>query len=454
MSRNLKLASILFVLVLWASMMISYPPLLVLGALPFILSNRIFLVPFMILLPVVEGGFILPFAVPTETFTLLFIAPLLAFDIFMSNQEKTVADANITRFYASYVFLVAFGAFIAISSARLEIRDSTILVNSAVIVGQLLFFFVLYMAFVQLGIPKIRQGLQVMEFISVPLFIGFFIYMNFRGIEYGFNEYLNFGFTSHGTFSASVVGLSSYLLYRFIPPGRSFAQRIWVIPPILMSIWIITKSDSRNGLLSLFIMFVLSIIVLRGSTVSARRGLILGFVSLGFLVFIAGTWNSPTFVQIRSQFSDANAIAEVSTGRTRLWSAGLQGFLERPLTGHGGDNQISRQYAERTVGINNVLHNTILEVAFQYGLVGLALYFFLQIRIVQAYFKVQTGINKRPMEDDGVFLLPFLTYFSLLFSALFVSWIWRSLVWYHVGLLFAILTLHKRSLKSAVTDAA
>lgn len=432
---------------MWATLMIGYPPLLVLGALPFILNNRVFLVPFMILLPVVEGGYILSFPVPTETLTLLFIGPLLVFDILMSNKARTLAELDISRFFIAYIVLVSFGAFVAVYSAQTDVRNVTILINSSIIIGQLIFFYLLYMAFVQMGIPKLREGLLIMQYIAVPLFVGFFIYMNVRGISYGFNQYLNFGFTSHGTFSASIVGLSAYLLYRFAAKGKSITHRFWVIPPIIMMVWIIFKSDSRNGLLSLLVMIFLAVIILRGSTIGARRGLIVGFVSLAFLVAISGNWNRPEFVRLRDRLSEENSINEISTGRTKLWYAGLKGFAERPLTGQGGDNLISRQYAEKAVGINNVIHNTPMEMAIQYGLIGIILYFFLQIKVIRGYWNVSKFIKRNPLEIDGVFLLPFLTYFSLLFSALFVSWLWRSLVWYHVGLIFAIITLHRRSLK-------
>ena len=145
---------------------------------------------------------------------------------------------------------------------------------------------------------------------------------------------------------------------------------------------------------------------------------------------------------------NAESLDDYSTGRTSLWKAGLQGFLERPLTGHGGHFIISRQYAERTVGIDNVIHNSFLETIFQYGIVGLFLYVYVHLTILFGFFKIKKRINTRPMELDGVFLVPFLTYFTLLFSTLFVSWMWRTVLWYHTSLILAILTLNDIWLKN------
>lgn len=454
MNGNLKIASILFVLVLWGSMMVSYPPLLVLGALPFILINRIFLVPFMILVPLIEGGFILPFPVYTETLTLLVMAPLLAFDIFVNTKNKAFFDSRYVFIYIAFLLMAIFGSFVAFNSAEIEIKNSTIIKTVSDVIGRISFFFFLYIAYVQLGIHKIRMGLQVMQFISVPFFIGFFIYMNYRGIIYGYRQYLNFGYTSHGTWSVSLIGLSAYLFYRIIPNGRSFSQIFWAMTAYIMSVWIVISSDSRNGLLSLVIMLLFAVFILRGTSMSVPRALVLFFAGLASLILVINSWNKPLMAEFRQQFSSSEALDEFSNSRTSLWAIGIRGFLERPLTGHGGAPQITRQYARKYIGKDLVLHNTIIEVAFQYGIVGLFLYLLLQARILKGFFEIQKRIIKRPLENDGVFLLPFITYFSLIFSALFISWLWRSIVWGHISLLLAIITLHQKSIRESPDEAS
>lgn len=454
MSRNLKIASILFVLVLWGSMMVSYPPLLVLGALPFILMNRIFLIPFMILVPLIEGGFILPFPIATETFTLFVIIPLLVFDFFVKSQKKAVFYTRHTFIYIAFMFMVIFGSFVAINSADITIRNSSIIVNVSLTLARLLFFFFIYISYVQLGLPKIRMGLQIMQFIAVPFFIGFFVYMKYRGVSYGYQQYLNFGYTSHGTFSVSFIGLSAYLLYRIVSRGSGIKRIFWGILAYSMSVWIVISSDSRNGLISLAVMFLISVLVLRGIKMSFGRAFVLFFACLASLIMLMNIWQRPDVVEFRQQFSSAEALNELSTGRTSLWSIGVRGFLERPLTGNGGDPQITRQYARKAVGKDLILHNTLIEVAFQYGIVGLCLYLLLQARIVMGFFKINKRIIKRKLESDGVFLVPFITYFSLLFSAFFISWIWRSIVWSHVSLILAIIAVYENNNRENTDDAS
>jgi O-antigen ligase len=270
--------------------------------------------------------------------------------------------------------------------------------------------------------------------------------MQFKGVVYGFKGYLNFGDTRHGTFTATLVALSAYVFFRLVAKGNGIWSRVLAGLSLALALWIVLSAGSRNGLLSFGIMIALSVLVLRGTQLGIKRILLLAFGSLVVVVLLGSFWNHPTVVGVRGILQDENSINEISTGRTKLWLTGIQGFLERPLTGQGGDPSLSRNFALTRVGMDNVAHNTIVEMLLQYGLLGLTMYVFLQSLIIRTYFSLKRVIYTDPMEEDGVFLIPFLSYFSLLFSSLFVSWLWSSMVWYHVSLLLAILTLYRRSL--------
>ena len=442
MDTKLKIRAILFALMLWLSLMSLYPPALVVVALAAVLIDRAFLVPLMFTIPVIEGGYLLPFPVPTETFAMFFISPLVAMDVIFTDKANLNVDRRTVQFYLGNLAVAIFGTFTAIYNLEFGRGSaSDIVARNIVIVLQINFFLFLYMNFCKMGIGAIRRGLLMLQYMA-PLFIlGVYVYLMVHGVSWGWEGYLNFGSTAHGTWSATLVGYSAYVFFDLLKKGDYFWSKIFPASVIAVMIWIVMETTSRNGIISVMIMIFLSFFIFRGLKFSFQRAVSSLLLLVGLTIFIVDGWNRDFLIGIRESIN-AEAIDEYSTGRTSLWKAGLQGFLERPLTGHGGHFIISRQYAERTVGIDNVIHNSFLETIFQYGIVGLFLYVYVQLTIFFGFFKIKKRIRRKPMELDGVFLVPFLTYFTLLFSTLFVSWMWRSVMWYHTSLILAILTLN------------
>jgi O-antigen ligase len=448
LDTKLKIRAILFALMLWLSLMSLYTPALVLVAVIAVLIDRAFLVPLMFTLPVIEGGYLAPFPVPTETFTLFFISPIVALDVIFTEKTRLNVDKRTVQFYMGNLAVAVFGTFTAIYNLEFGRGSAAeIIGRNVIIVLQINFFLFLYMNFCKMGIASIRRGLLMLQYMAAPFIFGIYVYLMVHGVYWGWEGYLNFGSTSHGTWTATLVGFSAYVFFNLMKKGSHWWNRILPAAVVGLTAWIVIATTSRNGIISVIIMFFLSLFLFRGLKFSFQRAAITLGVSVVLTFFVIDGWDKELIMGIRDSFN-AKSLDDFSTGRTSLWKAGLQGFLERPLTGHGGHFLISRQYAERTVGIDNVIHNSFLETLFQYGVIGLFLYVYVQLTIFFGFFKIRKMISTKPMELDGVFLVPFLTYFTLLFSTLFVSWMWRTVVWYHTSLILAILTLNDIWLKN------
>lgn len=424
-----------------------YAPVLVLVAVAAILIDRAFLVPLMFTIPVIEGGYLIPFPIAPETLVMLFISPIVALDVIFTEKTSLNVDKRTVQFYLGNLAVAVFGTFTAIYNLEFGRGSaSDIIARNIVIVLQINFFLFLYMNFCKMGVASIRRGLLMLQYMAPVFILGIYAYLMVHGVYWGWEAYLNFGSTAHGSWTATLVGYSAYVFFDLTKRG-TWWSKFFPAAVIAVMTWIVIATTSRNGIISVIIMSFLAFFSFRGSKFSFPRAGVTALLIIGLGIFIIDGWNKDFILGIR-QSMNAESLDDYSTGRTSLWKAGLQGFLERPLTGHGGHFIISRQYAERTVGIDNVIHNSFLETIFQYGIVGLFLYVYVHLTILFGFFKIRKRINTKPMELDGVFLVPFLTYFTLLFSTLFVSWMWRTVLWYHTSLILAILTLNDIWLKN------
>ena len=424
-----------------------YAPVLVLVAVAALLIDRAFLVPLMFTIPVIEGGYLIPFPIAPETLVMLFISPVVALDVIFTEKTSLNVDKRTVQFYLGNLAVAVFGTFTAIYNLEFGRGSATdIIARNIVIVLQINFFLFLYMNFCKMGVASIRRGLLMLQYMAPVFILGIYAYLMVHGVYWGWEAYLNFGSTAHGSWTATLVGYSAYVFFDLTKRG-TWWSKFFPAAVIAVMTWIVIATTSRNGIISVIIMSFLAFFSFRGSKFSFPRAGVTALLIIGLGIFIIDGWNKDFILGIR-QSMNAESLDDYSTGRTSLWKAGLQGFLERPLTGHGGHFIISRQYAERTVGIDNVIHNSFLETIFQYGIVGLFLYVYVHLTILFGFFKIRKRINTKPMELDGVFLVPFLTYFTLLFSTLFVSWMWRTVLWYHTSLILAILTLHDIWLKN------
>lgn len=435
-----NIESFLFIAAVGVSLFLGYSVALIAACIPFVLFNRDYVLPTLLLIPTIEGGFTDDFPIPTETLSLIFLAPIIGFDLFRKGLK---AERRMVHFFLGYAGLVVFGTLIALSNIYGDIPAANIVVNNITNLAQIAFFFLIYAFFVQRGVAGIRSSLEIMKNIIVPFLFIMFLYMNFKGVTQGFQEYLNFGDSRHGTFTASLVGISAYAMLMLFQPGSKAMFRVAAAVSLLMVLWIILNSGSRNGLFSFLLMGFLFYSVYVGLKLNLRNlGFLLGFVA-GVGLFIFFNQDNPVFRRLAGLGGETTDLEEVSSGRNELWTGGVLGFLERPITGQGGDPSLTRRYSRDHSGHDSVIHNTTIEMAIQYGLIGLLVYFLMQRRVWLNYRSIRKRIKAGSLQDYGLFLVPFLAYFSLVFSSLFVSWLWSSLLWYHICLTGAIGSLHR-----------
>ena len=158
-------------------------------------------------------------------------------------------------------------------------------------------------------------------------------------------------------------------------------------------------SDSTTGRMAALVLVAVDIWFLTNQRLSGRSSAALG-AATGALVAMVG-------VAIGASL---NAIADAAgkdltfTGRTKIWSASWNAFLRDPIIGHGVNGLFG---TPRTVETASVLreigfqaghpHNGLLDVAVQFGAVGIVLV----IAVVVSVFRSSVKLQRRSPEVAG-----------------------------------------------------
>ncbi|HEY2725659.1 MAG TPA: O-antigen ligase family protein, partial [Parafilimonas sp.] len=195
----------------------------------------------------------------------------------------------------------------------------------------------------------------------------------------------------------------------------------------------IMEMGSRNGLVSF------ALVALIGFYINMRRkswGYIIMWSLAAFLATVATaviSYNSPTIQR-------AIYMTEQQGGGDRVyyWEAGAQALQEHPLFGRGGDESASQavvaEYAPAGTE-DKVMHNTYLEMAVEYGLIGLLFY------LTLLFFALKWGYRLYKLAiDTGNLLIaaPPISYLILMVAACFVSDVWDTSIWYNLSMIFAL----------------
>jgi O-antigen ligase len=249
----------------------------------------------------------------------------------------------------------------------------------------------------------------------------------------GYQDTLQLGDAHHGSFTAQLCAMSIYCYITFFMRKVSWAAKGLALLGIAAVGVCIMEMGSRNGLVSF------ALVALIGFYINMRHkswGYIIMWSLAAFLATVATaviSYNSPTIQR-------AIYMTEQQGGGDRVyyWEAGAQALQEHPLFGRGGDESASQavvaEYAPAGTE-DKVMHNTYLEMAVEYGLVGLLFYLCL------LFFALKWGYRLYKLAIDSGNLLiaaPPISYLVLMVAACFVSDVWDTSIWYNLSMIFAL----------------
>ena len=245
----------------------------------------------------------------------------------------------------------------------------------------LLFFIIFNTVHDENTCKRILLGLVVLLVVTVSTTL----LITFGGIEIGMLEVRedqrSSGFANPVEYASYLV-LFTPLLFSLLLFEKRVLVKMAVGLILIMTLCALFTTGSRGGALSFLVgVSVLIFILKRYRMISATwlAPVVIVAMMLGSYAVVPSKVKRAVMERFDPQTS--GDLYEYTSGRTKIWRCGLGLFMERPFFGHGRAS-FSPLIIERCK-IRAVAHNQYLSHLVQYGLIGLAIFVALLVRVFQ-----------------------------------------------------------------------
>jgi putative inorganic carbon (HCO3(-)) transporter len=229
---------------------------------------------------------------------------------------------------------------------------------------------------------------------------------------------------------------TAYVLVSLFPPclyfvryGEGLLTRVVAVAAVCCAIAVILLTGSRGGIVALGTVLTLALVTTKGDIEKGYKIL--------FILMLAGTWLLLTdrvdverYLTLSEISADYNVTGE--EGRLTLWQGAIELALANPLTGVGVNCFEYGYFLAREAAGNPYLrwhsvHNSLLQVAAEVGLVGFAVFLAINVRSLLTLYRVsKTPRAQRLDSRDAKELaalggLMFLGFVGLLMAGFFLS---------------------------------
>jgi O-antigen ligase len=298
---------------------------------------------------------------------------------------------------------------------------------------KLIFFIVYLKLLINYGKDFVYRALNLYRSLAAYTILAIAVYtLKYGQVADNFGGIIHFGAASHGDFTASLDALAVFLYIAIFERRKNYFEKIVSLGTLGALFYLIMNMGSRNGLLSFVFVTGISMILVLANRSGSMIFLMLlaGVVAVIASVIIFA--DSPTINRFTYEMEEENGGERIG-----YWTAGLRSITEKPLLGMGGDETSSIYVVSRYSPYveAHVMHNTFLEVAVEYGLLGLLFYLIFVYTIMRWGYKTFLYAIKT---HDIVLATPAVAYTVSIFAGLFISRVWETTLWYYLCLVFAI----------------
>jgi O-antigen ligase len=422
-------------------------------SIPLVILDRAYVVPLLLFIAAIEGSFkVEDAASQAESTAIMLIGPLFAYDFIRKNGR--MVPYGLVLLYIIFGLFVVIGMFTYASHPQIQQflapmmfkkqGGAGIYVKMFMKVVKLVFFFLYLKVLINEEKELFYRALSLIKDMAPYLTILVALNMVMFGVVSDKFETIHFGESHHGDFSANMNALGVYIYIAIFENKSSWFKRVVGLAGLGALLFVIMELASRNGLLTFILLGIMA-----GSLGLWNRNWGFKVTIVAAAIFAAGAAvylfkDSPTVERFIYQTEE-----EGGGDRLSYWSAGLNALQEEPLFGLGGDETAS-MYA---VGHydpevpDHVMHNTFIEFAVEYGLIGLMFY------LVYVSSILYHGIRNfffAVRYDDMLLAAPTISYIISIFAGLFISRVWESTLWYDMTLIFGIYILWRKPVEDAI----
>lgn len=194
--------------------------------------------------------------------------------------------------------------------------------------------------------PNISQFIKVDSYLTVTRLSGFYGDPNF--------------YSAH--IAACLAGTQLLLCHE-----KSRRRQIVLAILALVLLYCGLLSASKSFIIVTACLFLLWVpILLEKGTFSSHFRLFVGLLCAGIIIASSSAFRALLQI-VDDRFAQASNLSELTTGRTDLWRNYIHEFLNNPITLLFGEGYTS-------INLNNkASHNTLIQVVYQFGLIGMPL---------------------------------------------------------------------------------
>lgn len=432
--------AVLLLVALAVSLYMNDSTFILIVLLPIVILDRSFLIPILFTIPVVEGVYATDTTSSnSETIAIAMLVPVLGYDLIRRN--KKMIPFKIVALYLIFIIMTFVGFIVykrhnEISKAiaiPMHLPFIPVLGRVLAKILKITFFLIYVKLLINYGKQYIYEALKLFRALSPYIILTIAGYtLLFGQVSQKFGGVIHFGTASHGDFTASLDAICVFLYLALFERSNRYFEKLMALTAIAALLYLIMQMGSRNGLLSFAFVTVLGVFLVMRNRSWTFQFLIVGgafVIGVSSLYFFK---DSPTIQRAIYEMT-------VQSGGERIdyWYAGGQALKDAPLLGQGGDETASLYSVGRwSPNVeDHVMHNTFLEVAVEYGLLGLSFYLIFVYTILRWGYKEVIYAIKT---NDLILGTPAIAYTVSIMAGMFISRVWDTTLWYYLGIIFAI----------------
>lgn len=356
-------------------------------------------------------------------------------------KQKLFEPNNINKFLFVLVLVFAFSIPIKIMLGEVQnIKISQEIIIFKNICEPLLLFFILFnLLETELDCRRAIRGLLILLILTLlTMFLVTFGIIEFGRIRVYSGEYSagrSSGFGNPNDYASYLVLFIPLILSSLLFQQTLF-KRVGSVLLLLMTLIGLIITGSRGGILSLIFSLLVGLWALKHEKMIRFRTIM--FVGPFFILLCVGSYAlAPSQVketlEKKLDSKQMQGIDRFTSGRTLILRNGLSLFIESPIYGHGQDT--FAQLQEQRFGISAVAHNRYLSYMVEYGIIGLAIYIMILIKIGRhIWYKIKTS---KEFQGKVIFMSYFLGFcgftFSLIglnsYNSLYIFWIYTAVIY-------------------------
>lgn len=400
-----------------------------------VLWDRKLILPVMLITPLIETVLIVQTGLTVTKLLSIFFIAIFVFELVHLN--KFQLDGK-TLSLLAFLIVASIGSANALLIGEYlisELWDGNILGDFLIVqVPKIVFAMLLYQYYRSKGFRFLFYSLKTSVYsLSIALIIIgiYFITIGNESISWwNVATRLNFEGADPNEFSGMLVALGIFPLYLCLV-DKSRMGLFLGLGSFVIVCYSVILTLSRGGFLALS--FASAFALLISFKQNKKRAFVFSSILLIFLfsLFFSGLLN---LVPLYERFLGTHVgdLSSLTAGRTDFFKSAFSFSLQRPFLGYGGTAFTSRWINSLSLGKYAVMHSIYLEILIQYGTLGFLTF---SVILFQAFSGLPYLRRIRPMNSSTMLLYaPYLSLATLLFAGLALSWEWREIVWYFIGL--------------------